>query len=91
MRPYSSQVDVYYKVLPTNTNATFFSQPYVLMTPDPNTNFSPAQSPTDFKDYYWLADNIGEFTTFAVKVVLRSTNSSTVPLCQQLRAIALET
>ncbi len=91
MRPYGSQVDVYYKILPTNTNESFDTQSYVLMTPDPNTNFSPAQSPIDFKDYYWLADNIGEFTTFAIKVVMRSTNSSAVPLCKQLRAIALET
>jgi hypothetical protein len=91
MWPYGAQVDVYYKILPTNTNATFGSQPYVLMSPDPNTNFSPAQNPTDFKDYYWTADNIGEFTTFAIKVVMRSTNSSAVPLCMSLRAIALET
>jgi len=93
MWPYAAQVDVYYKILPTNTNATFTSQPYVLILPDPNTDFSPAQNSTDFKDYYWQTDTLGplpDFTQFAIKVVLRSTNSSAVPLCQQFRCIALE-
>jgi hypothetical protein len=91
MWPYGAQVDVYYKILETNTNATFGSQDYVLMTPDPNTDFSPAQSITDFKDYYWHNDYIGEFVEFSIKIVMRSTNSSAVPLCEQLRVIALET
>jgi hypothetical protein len=90
MLPYGSQVDVYYKILPINTNDTFDNQAYVLMTPDPDTDFSPAQNIGDFKDFYWKSDFIGEFTTFAIKIVLRSTNSSTVPLCKSLRVIALE-
>lgn len=93
MIPYGSLVSVYYKILPTNTNATFTSQPYVLIYPDPNTDFSPAQSPTDFRDYYWQTDTLGtlpQFTQFAIKVVLQSTNSSAVPLCQQFRCISLE-
>jgi hypothetical protein len=91
MWPYDAQVDVYYKILPTNTNAKFAAGNYVLMSPDPNTDFSPAQSLNDFKDYYWSADYIGDFTQFAIKVVMKSKNSSAVPLCKQLRAIALET
>jgi hypothetical protein len=101
MWPYGAQVDVYYKILPTNTNTTFAAENYVLMAPDPNTDFSPAQNLSDFKDYYWtstpnpnptnLTDNVGEFTQFAIKIVMRSTNSSAVPLCKQLRVIALET
>jgi len=91
MRPYGSQVDIYYKILPTNSNANFAAGDYVLMDPDPNTDFSPAQNANDFKDYYWHQDYIGEFTQFSIKVVLRSTNSSAVPLCKQLRTIALET
>jgi hypothetical protein len=101
MWPYGSQVDVYYKILSTNTNSQFADGNYVLMLPDPNTDFSPAQNANDFRDYYWtstpnpnlsnLTDNIGEFTQFSVKVVMRSTNSSGVPLCRQMRCIALET
>jgi hypothetical protein len=90
MRPPTSQVDAYYRVLPSDTNDVFTSQDFVLMTPDPGTDFSPAQSPTDFKDYYWTADNIGNFTQFQVKLVMRSSNSSLVPLCKDLRAIALD-
>ena len=101
MWPYGSQVDVYYKILSTNTNSKFADGNYVLMSPDPNTDFSPAQNANDFRDYYWtstpnpnpshLSDNIGEFTQFSIKVVMRSTNSSAVPLCRQMRTISLET
>jgi hypothetical protein len=91
MLPYGAQVDVYYRVLPTNTNTTFDTQPYVLMSPDSTTDFSPAQSVDDFKDFYWRADNIGEFTKFSIKIVMRSTNSSAVPLCKELRVISLDT
>jgi hypothetical protein len=84
-----AQVDVYYKILPIGSGVPFASQPWFLMTP--NTSFSP--SPNGFSQYYWKADYIpsGSFNTFAVKVVMRSINSSTVPLCQQLICIALET
>jgi hypothetical protein len=61
-----------------------------LIPPDPDTDFSPAQSSTDFRDYYWHVDGIEQFTQFAIKVVLQSTNSSTIPLCMQFRCIALE-
>jgi hypothetical protein len=88
--PPQAQVDVYYKILPTNTNDTFASQDYVLMTPDPGTSFSPSQSPSQVNQYYWWDNNIGDFTTFAIKVVMRSTSSSNVPQCSSLRAIALE-
>ena len=91
MWPVEAQVDVYYRILPTETYETFGVQPYVLMTPNADTDFATAQSATDFRDYYWTADGIGNFTTFAIKVVMRSTNSSRVPLCKDFRAIALET
>jgi hypothetical protein len=32
---------------------------------------------------------IAAFTIFAVKIVFRSTSTSTIPMCQDLRAIAL--
>jgi hypothetical protein len=59
------------------------------MTPDPNTDFSPAQNNGDFRDYYWSLDNLGEFSAFAIKIVMRSTNSSKVPLLKDFRAIAV--
>jgi hypothetical protein len=82
-----AQIDVYYKILPIGSGVPFASQPWFLMTP--NTSFSP--SPNGFSQYYWNKDYIGSFTIAAVKVVMRSTNSSQVPLCQQLMAIFLET
>jgi hypothetical protein len=48
-----------------------------------------------FRDYEYLAGGIGgtlsPFTTFQVKIVFTSTNSSKVPTIQDLRVIALAT
>jgi hypothetical protein len=48
-----------------------------------------------FRDYEYLAGGIGgsltPFTTFQIKIVFTSTNSSKVPTIQDLRAIAMAT
>lgn len=88
--PSDTSVDLYYKVLPEDSIAKFENQPYVLMSRDATTDFSPAQNANDFRDYYWTVDNISKFTIFSIKIVMRSSNSCHVPQCKDLRAIALE-
>ena len=44
-----------------------------------------------FEDYVWQADDIGDFSAVAVKVVLLSSDSTQVPQCEDLRVIALGT
>jgi hypothetical protein len=90
MRPPEASVEVYYRVLKADTNDVFREQPYVLMSAQDGADLSTAQNANDFKEYYYAADGIGAFTTFAIKIVMRSSNSSKVPLCKDLRGIALD-
>jgi hypothetical protein len=41
-----------------------------------------------FKEYTYTADNLPEFTSFAIKIVMAGTNQASPPLISQLRAIA---
>ena len=85
-RPNNTFVDVYHKT--GNTLSTFDSEPWVLTTNDlTNVTFS------DGYNYNETVYNIAPssaFTLFAIKIVMRSTNTSDIPKIQQLRAIALQ-
>ena len=45
----------------------------------------------DFIERQYTADDIGEFISFAIKIRMQGSNSSEVPRCKDLRAIALAT
>ena len=45
-------------------------------------------SDRSFRDYEYSVDDLPEFTGFAIKIVMASTNQATPPLIKQLRAIA---
>lgn len=42
----------------------------------------------EFKEYIYTADNLPEFTSFVIKIVLAGTNQASPPLISNLRAIA---
>lgn len=89
MRPPGSFIDCYYRVLPTNSTAVFDT---ILWTPigvDDTVDSNFSTSPSDYKDYSYSANDIGAFTAFSVKLVMRGGNSSEPPLVQGFRAIAL--
>lgn len=91
MRPGVSSIDVYYRVLPIDTNTNYADLKYTKLTIDPQIDSAAAASPTDFKEYTWSADQIGDFISMSIKVVLKSTDSTQVPLLKDFRAIALGT
>jgi hypothetical protein len=45
-------------------------------------------SDRSFKDYEYSVDDLPDFTAFAIKIVMASSNQATPPLIRQLRAIA---
>jgi hypothetical protein len=90
MRPPEATVELYYRILKTDTSGKFEEQPWVLMSAANGADLSASQSPTDFKDYYYAADDVGEFSTFATKIVMRSKNSCKIPIFKDFRAIALD-
>jgi hypothetical protein len=53
------------------------SDTYVRQTSDPT-----------FRDYEYSVDDLPDFSSFAIKIVMASTNQATPPLIRQLRAIA---
>ena len=85
-RPNNTFIDVYHKT--GNTLATFDTEAWVLSTND--------DSVVSFSDGYEYNETVytitpaATFTLFAVKIVMRSTNTSDIPKVQQLRAIALQ-
>ena len=49
----------------------------------------PSSTDTEFLEYQFSADNLPEFTGFAIKVVFSGTNEAEAPRLSDLRAIAL--
>ncbi len=61
----------------------------VVVTPTTGTNFSPTtEDSSDFKEYSFTVDNLNEFSSFAIKIVMRSRNPAMPPRIRDIRAIA---
>ena len=86
-RPNGSFVDVYHKT--GNTAGTFDAGAWVAATPTTN-NGQVAYSDGTTYDETQYEISPGQFTIFAIKIVMRSSGTSVVPMCQDLRAIALK-
>ena len=88
-RPDGSIIETYYKVQAAGSDQKFEELPWIAATGQviPLTT----ESPTVFKDYEYLNEGLTSFTSVAVKVVLKSQNSSKVPRVRDFRVIALAT
>lgn len=97
-RPAASSVAVYYKVLLSGSSERFDDLGWFLVAPnsaiqvhdDPNTYDDVAYdiNEADIKANFGVSTDIN-FTSFAVKIVFSSQNSSAVPAIRSFRAIAL--
>ena len=103
-RPSGSNIYVYYKVLSASDPDVFNDKNYKLMTQLDNTNFV-STGRTDYRELTFApgADNIetnaisytsgstayNSFKTFAIKIVMASSETTDVPRVRDLRAIAL--
>jgi hypothetical protein len=88
VRPNGADFDLYYRV--ANDGEDIFTTDYVLQTAE-NTV---APDGFNFRDYRYLiggAEGFTDqaFTQYQLKIVMRSNNSSAVPIFKDLRAIAL--
>ena len=88
-RPDGSIIETYYKVQTPGSDQRFEELPWIAATGQviPLTT----ESPTTFRDYEYLNQSLTPFTLLAVKVVLKSQNSSRVPRIRDFRVIALAT
>lgn len=100
-RPPSANIDVYYKVLATGDRESFEDKNWVRMFVRESQQNVFSANDREFKEYEYrtsantaaYVSNSVEYTrfqSFAIKVVLRSTNTITVPRVRNLRAIALD-
>jgi len=86
-RPNGSFVDVYYKL--GNTAGIFDTGAWVAATPTGNNGAVAFSDGTKYNETEYTVTAANTFTIFAIKIVMRSGSTSTVPMCQDLRAIAL--
>jgi hypothetical protein len=87
----STGIEIFYKTLRTDVNANFDDIGWV---PYNTTGFadvipSSSKDDNDFKDYLYTVDGLSEFIAFAIKIVMKSSNSAQVPLIKDFRTISL--
>ena len=87
-RPNGTHVDLYYKS--GNTAATFDTQPWVAASPTTGNGYVVYSDGIIYNETIYDIAPAATFTIFQLKIVMRSTNTSTIPKCQSLRAISLK-
>lgn len=83
----ASEIEVYYKIVGPDSNMPFNDVGWKEATIK---NTVPADA-SDFKEHTYEIESLEDFNTFSIKIVLKSSNTSNVPLMENFRAIALST
>ena len=92
-------VKIYYKLRESSSSANFDDINWVPFNqdgnPDVNNLATPANSisgqfekQTDYQELTFSASNLPEFTSFAIKIIMKTDDPSYVPKIQDLRAVA---
>ena len=55
----------------------------------PDSSITPAEDDFTFREYQYSANDINDFTSFQLKIVMKGTNSSYPPVLRDMRGIAL--
>ena len=90
-RPPGAFVDCYYRILAANSTQSFGTIPWKLMSLNANVDNGVSTNPLQYKDYLYEANDLGSFTAFSIKLVMRGGNTAQVPKIQSFRGIALAT
>jgi hypothetical protein len=92
-RPNLANFDLYYRTIPAGADTNIEDISYSLAAQD--TIVQTDENPDIFREYEYTIGGLGgtltPFTTFQLKIVMRSSNSSKIPTFRDLRAIALGT
>ena len=84
-------MDCYYRILAANSTQSFGTIPWKLMSLNANVDNGVSTNPLQYKDYLYEANDLGSFTAFSIKLVMRGGNTAQVPKIQSFRGIALAT
>jgi diaminopimelate epimerase len=90
-RPSGTDLKVLYKVLENDNSTPFDDIGWRYFNTDGSPDIAVGNDARNFKEYNYTQEGLAEFSAFAIKIVGQSTNTSTVPLVSNLRAIALAT
>ena len=92
-------VKIYYKIRESSSSANFEDINWVPFNADGNPDVNNLATPTnsisgqfekqeDYQELVYSASNLPEFTSFAIKIIMKTDNPSYVPKIQDLRAVA---
>lgn len=92
-------VKIYYKIRESSSSANFDDINWIPFNKDGNPDVDNLATPTnsisgqfekqaDYQELLFSASNLPEFTSFAIKVIMKTDNPSYVPKIQDLRAVA---
>ena len=84
-KPKNANIDLYYKTLPAGSDLNFDDQGWILDTPE---TAIPDNDGGGYNEAHYSITPSERFGSFAIKVTLRTTNSSYVPSIKDFRAIA---
>ena len=88
-RPAAANIDLYFRVLTSGSQADMNDTAFTLATPTASIGIN--DNPSIFEEVQYDIDPLGanvSFGSMQFKIVLRSTNTSTVPTIKDFRAIA---
>jgi len=88
-----TDIKVYYKIIPTDSNLTTQEVYYKEMTQAEPTVTDFSINDNDFKDFVFVPEeetSVEPFTKFLIKIVMLSENKCNIPKCKDMRAIALD-
>jgi hypothetical protein len=95
----NNDLEIYYKVKSTNSQEVFNDIEWIPFNENGKSDFvvdtsnekvisSLFENQSSYKEYKYSVSNISEFTSFAVKVVMKSNNPSYIPKIQDIRIVA---
>ena len=93
-RPTNTDIELYYKVQPSD-DTDFDSRPWILQEPDSPPGLGYSENINSYTEVEYTIDQVDkeldgvEFNSMAFKIVFKSSNSSVVPTCKNLRALAI--
>ena len=84
-KPSNANIDLYWKTLPAGSDLEFDAQPWTL---DAAETTIPDNDGGVYREAHYIISPSDNFGSFAIKIVLRTTDSSYVPSLKDFRAIA---
>jgi len=87
----TSEVEMYYRVSGPDEERQLDDISWTPFNTDGSSDNSitPAEDDSTFKEYKFTANDIHDFTSFQLKIVMKGTNSSYPPVLRDMRGIAL--